>query len=357
MGNTSGIGCGWNAPSATAREIHSGGVTRADLVATRCNAPLLGRPVCRTCNADPVTLLSDVIDGAASEAPVSTLLRKLKIVASRSGSTRLADWVERELNGYPDDTGLPEYRGPFAVLVLGHFLGPFSAELMNVQIPMLTFPEDLRKGSLFWHHILNPIAEVEALSQQQTITTAWSGDVIMYYNYAVSRGDVRPVVQDGYVLASAKRPIPGTIYIGAVDGVRNRVLDLALVLEREAPEAGQPDAGADVSRKVTQVVNNFSFNGPANVAVDSHHLQQSIELPRQGDVDGLIAYLASQGADEGALDNLREAGAADIADDQAAGEPRRWRRVRAWFGGAATDIGTGTAAGVLGAAAGAFFGS
>jgi hypothetical protein len=296
-----------------------------------------------------------VIEGAAGDAAVATLLRKLKIVASRSGAGRLADWVERELNGYTDDTDLPRYRGPFAVSVLGDFLGPFQSEMRNVQIPMLTFPEEMRKGSLFWHYILSPLAEVEAIAaKQDAITTAWSGDAIMYYNHGISAGEIRPVLQSGFVLAAAKRPISATLYIGAVDGVRNRVLDLALALEQEAPEAGQPGAGDDVNRKVAQVVNNFNFNGPANVAVDSHHIKQTIALPAQGDLDGLIAYLGSQGVTHHELDALREAGATDLAEDEAEGQPGRWRRVRAWLACATTDVSTGTAAVVIGTAASAF---
>jgi hypothetical protein len=164
-------------------------------------------------------------------------------------------------------------------------------------------------------------------------------------------------LQHGYALASASCPIPGTIYVGAVDGARNRALDLALALEREAPEAGQPDATEDVNRKVAHVVNNFNFSGPANVAVDSHHFKQSIELPSQGDLDELIAYLAGQGVAASALGDLREAGAADLSDDEAEGQPGRWRRVRAWLAATTTDVSTGSAAVVLGTAASAFLGN
>jgi hypothetical protein len=241
-------------------------------------------------------------------------------------------------------------------VVLGHFLGPFNAELQNIKIPVLTFPEEMRSSSLFTHYILGPIAEVEVLSKRDIVSHAWSGDAVMYYNFAVGKSDVRRIVHEGFWLVSATCPIPGTLYLGAVDGVRNRALDLALALEREAPEAGQPDAGADTNRKVEQVVNNFNFHGPANVAVDSHHFKQTIELPSEGDLDSLIAYLTSHGVPATTLADLREAGTADLAEDHADGQPGRWGRVRAWLAAATTDVGTGSAAVVMGTAASAFLG-
>jgi len=42
--------------------------------------------------------------------PVSSLLRKIKILAIKLDNKDFFDWVDRELNGYSDKDKIPEYR-------------------------------------------------------------------------------------------------------------------------------------------------------------------------------------------------------------------------------------------------------
>ena len=50
-------------------------------------------------------------EALATNIPVSTLLRKVKLVATKLGLPHVNDWVESELNGYECKWGeLPEYR-------------------------------------------------------------------------------------------------------------------------------------------------------------------------------------------------------------------------------------------------------
>ena len=49
-------------------------------------------------------------DASNDAAPVSQLLRRIKIAASKLRLTALGEWVEHELNGYPDGLKVPEYR-------------------------------------------------------------------------------------------------------------------------------------------------------------------------------------------------------------------------------------------------------
>ncbi len=82
-----------------------------------------------------MTKLADIIDSATGEA-VSTpsLLRMLKVVASRLGTAPLEDWVDRELSGYGEKDDLPAYRGPFPATAMGIFVGPFQSRV-TVAIP------------------------------------------------------------------------------------------------------------------------------------------------------------------------------------------------------------------------------
>jgi hypothetical protein len=58
-----------------------------------------------------VSLLREIQnDLASANGDVTAVLRKCKILAARLGSREFADWVNWELNGYPDSQPTPEYR-------------------------------------------------------------------------------------------------------------------------------------------------------------------------------------------------------------------------------------------------------
>lgn len=52
---------------------------------------------------------------ASSDIDVVAVLRKCKILARRLHSDQFAQWVDCELNGYPKDADVPEYRTVHAV--------------------------------------------------------------------------------------------------------------------------------------------------------------------------------------------------------------------------------------------------
>jgi hypothetical protein len=306
-----------------------------------------------------VTLLDEIVEGAAGSTPVATLLRQLKIVAARTSAGRLAEWVDRELNGYQSSDGadLPDYRGPFNLQAVGHFVGSFGREATNVPIPPMSMPADIRdSGALFKLYVLEPIAEVEQLSGLDGVHLPWPADVVQLFNWGISQGKVRPFLQPDMALMSAKRFVPPTVYVGISDAVRNRVLDLALELERNAPAAGESGAVSEETRaEVAQVIKNYNFYGSSNVAIDGSNVTQSVMPPAPGDGEALIRYLAAAGVPLEKLDELRAAISEDEEDDADDRGPGRWARVRAWFATASTDVTTNALGGVIGTAAGAFF--
>jgi hypothetical protein len=50
----------------------------------------------------------------------------VKVLAGRTDTAVLDDWVDKELGGYPDDATLLDYRGPFDVMVLTDWTAPFG---------------------------------------------------------------------------------------------------------------------------------------------------------------------------------------------------------------------------------------
>ncbi len=56
-------------------------------------------------------LIADIqADAISDTASVASLLRKCKLLAHHLDSELLEDWVKWELDGYPDDVDVPDYR-------------------------------------------------------------------------------------------------------------------------------------------------------------------------------------------------------------------------------------------------------
>lgn len=297
-----------------------------------------------------MTALEDLIDGASGDAvPVATLLRKVKVVASRLGSVALEEWVDHELTGYPPGAGLPDYRGPFHAEVKGHFGGPAGSGLRNAPVPPVGFPKDFREGALFNIEFGQPIAELERLAQADAPLSAdWPADAVAYTNTLAAQSKVQLYEYMG--LQQAWRVISPTQLTGIVDTVRTRILNLALSLEAIEPKAGERDAPAADPAQVHQVVTNV-YGGSPNIAVASSHFKQEVTLP-VGDRAALFDQLRELGASD---DDIRELEAA-LDEDEAQGEGGPdtgiGPRVTAWTGRMALKAGSAATKGALAAGGG-----
>ena len=129
-----------------------------------------------------MSLLRDIQDAAiSSNAPVSDLLRRCKVLAARLGSSEFGEWVEHELNGYPDSASLPDYRVS-EVHSLGHFSGPFKSSLRNAAIPPSNVPKEFR-GRVKWMRNRQPISALEDLlskREEGSFEAPWPPDLVKY---------------------------------------------------------------------------------------------------------------------------------------------------------------------------------
>src|SRR5688572_7880440 len=70
----------------------------------------------------------------SDKAELSTILLKMRFLASRLGSEPLEDWVRFESEGYPPDVELPQYR-IVGVSYKGTWSGPYNSGINNAPIP------------------------------------------------------------------------------------------------------------------------------------------------------------------------------------------------------------------------------
>jgi AbiTii len=191
-------------------------------------------------------LLQDIQHAAtSSDRPLTDVLRMAKILAAKLDNSLLQEWADQELNGYAKDALLPPYRAPRTVPVCGDFTG-VSHQARNVPISLIQleaeYREDAAKG-LFRVSFTRPIATYEDLLRHEAVEfrEMWEHDVVLL---------IQPRVFEGMQCIAAWRVLSRDMLVDIVDGVRNRLLDLVLELERQVAGAGEvPSSSLPASKE------------------------------------------------------------------------------------------------------------
>jgi hypothetical protein len=208
-----------------------------------------------------MTLLQVVIDEAQGTGSVPTLLRRLKVLATRTGARdTLLPWVNNELTGYPsEDDVLPSYRGPFPVAPEGDYVGMGATSLTGHPVARTGFAEKAAEV-LFTQSFFQPIAEIEAAAAEKRIFFSWPAEAVAYYNSLISAG--KAGVASHWGCLQVKYTVAPTLFIGILDQVRTLTLDLALELEQATPQAGEPHVADEINSEARQVIEQtFHFHG------------------------------------------------------------------------------------------------
>ncbi len=217
-----------------------------------------------------MSLLREIQSAAIdSDVPLTTLLRKCKVLAARLGNEEFKSWVDHELNGYESTDDLPEYRVA-NVNSKGHFSGPFHSGLRNADIPMTCMPEELRE-SLSHTYLMQPVAALEDLIARGdggTLHEAWNPDIVAHFGQKIYQN---------MNCMQAWKVIPKGTVVAAVDTVRTRVLNFVLDIEAEAPEAGEAPLNSNPlpQDRVQHIFNTNIYGDVQNLANASPGAQQN----------------------------------------------------------------------------------
>jgi hypothetical protein len=301
-----------------------------------------------------MTLLEDIQNSAVdAKSDLGTLLRKCKLLAARLGSQPLEDWLVWESNGYPDDIAVPEYR-VWPLEVKGHFAGPLGSGLRNAPIPLVCIPKEAREH-YERYECRHSIATIEA-----TLAQAKSGTV------KISTGDLALILESEvyqYQNCLQAWAVFGTGHlVELINSVRNRVLDFALAVWKEAPEAGEPGSGATIAleaTKVTQIFNTTIYGGSANLVGTANSSTIAFNIGT-GDFSSLETFLLESGLSEKDTMDLRAALESETAPTMNEGfGPKVSSWVATMMGKAADGswkIGLAAAGNLLGRAIASYYG-
>lgn len=218
-----------------------------------------------------MSLLREIQNAAVdSNVNLATLLRKCKILAARLGNTEFKNWVEYELNGYnKEGSELPTYR-ILTVNSKGHFSGPFGSGLRNADIPLMSLPDEMREV-LGHSHLREPVAAMEALVEKAERGIAqepWNPNIVAM---------LAPLFYQNMHCVQAWKVIPINQIVGALDAIRNKILNFALEIEAEAPTAGDgPLNSSPLPQDRLQQIFNMNITGNVgNIATGSHGFSQT----------------------------------------------------------------------------------
>lgn len=265
-----------------------------------------------------MTLLEEIEAGAASDdMPIGTLLRKLLILVSRLGSKPAEEWVEWELNGYPDDSPVPPYR--VLSLVIKVNLVDIAKRIEGWTVP----PALLGKTANDWTQIRyrQSVGAIEHFLCKGATADAVhfsAGNLLLHLN--------RQKFTEMNIM-SAWAEAGSSQLKNILESVRNRVLKFVLELDKEYPLAGTVKSpGVKTTERVDQMFINNIY-GSANVVGTANNSNIVLNVVK-GDFASLEQTLVSSGAAPADIGELRVALEAEPTASSAGFGPM----VSAWIG-------------------------
>lgn len=134
-------------------------------------------------------ILSDILN----DAPISSILLKAKIYATKRGDTELLKWLNNEIDGYEDN--LPSYRIIDAAVKVDVHKG--FQEIFGFSYPIDLVDDDNVRKRLSHIPILIPLAQVEEMAKKNGGTINIEVPASIWYNYMTHciNGDIQRAYQ------------------------------------------------------------------------------------------------------------------------------------------------------------------
>ncbi len=248
-----------------------------------------------------MSLLQEIQSSLIQDTSVELgqVLLKLRFLASRLGSDLLEEWIKHELDGYPDEIPVPNYR-KVGVTYKGTFSGAFGSGLDNAPIPSALI---MKHAGERWvnYEMRQSIAEIDNLLRSGKDTES---------TLQIDASNLILLLQNKVYPGMACNSITGLLSTSEVAGlhfsVQNRVLDLTIDLERKVPVSTEIVTGkaitipAETAKIATRVAHQSIYAENFTVIFNSGEGNQSVSVSNfhKGDRTALGKALVEGGIDE-----------------------------------------------------------
>lgn len=258
-----------------------------------------------------------------NQSSTPDLLRTAKAIAVKLQLADVAKWIDYELDGYPEDVTLPDYRITKGKLMgLNPINGPIPMSVSNAQ----------HENMLRTVYIKAPLTELARAYNDPEATMIFSFPTEYSYQLQQNKPEFLrfPLIQQ----------IGQSKMLNVVEKVRNRLLDWSLELEQQGILGENLQFSQQDKDKAPMTVNNFNFNGNINntgvIGSDNHDFaQQNILQVSAGDFDVLNNKLQALGFSADDVHDLKNLLDSEPAQDK---PTRVMPKVYAWLGKAGERI-------------------
>lgn len=247
-----------------------------------------------TMNNSPVLKLQEM--ASSNSTDIEDLLSRAKMISVKLGLRDMSDWIDYELNSYPDFASLPDYRiitdipirgfNPYRGWIPYQFTSGFDAETYELLTTV---------------HITNPVSMLVQYSKSEDS---------LYCDVPQAAMDFLQKCSDtSFRMAWCINP---SIITKILSNTRSRILDWSLLLESKGILGeGLLFSQAEKREAATMTVNNINnFNGNVHNAgaigagnAGDIHQQNSIT---SGDFNSLARQLKEHGLDDTDVTELEQ---------------------------------------------------
>jgi hypothetical protein len=259
-----------------------------------------------------VKLLAELIDTLSAPQPnLTDALIKTKLLLRRLGRKDLAEWVNLELNGYPDGSQVPSYR-----VVHAQIMGAVSNVAYRFEshpLPTMHLDEKVRKR-FEELEMRDSISVLEGLARNDK--NGLRRSIPLEFN-----GHLNKALTGGFKVESAWCDMGTGRLAEVLTQVRSRLLDFLLELSEKVGD-GMSDAEV---KKVGQapetasIFNNAIFGDNTTILVGDHGCQTVTNRISRGNLEELMSVLKEAGIPTECVTELENAVQTDAPTDEVTG--------------------------------------
>lgn len=255
-------------------------------------------------------LVDEIIQLLSDEgASLTAALLKTKVLLFKIGQKDLAEWVNKELNGYSDEDVVPEYRVLAAQVLVN--AANVAYQFNSHPIPIGHLSESRRK-SLEYSEMRQSLAVLEKLVSGGKPNGSLSSPIPMEWNGLLGESLV-----PGTHIQKAWCEIGVASVSGIFIQVRSRLLDFLLELNDQLP--GEMDDN-QIKQKAEKIDTQAMFRGAifgnnTTIVVGSANSPIITNTSLVGNIEALIQELRKQGVNDEQLASLKVAIEEDVGKE------------------------------------------
>ena len=242
-------------------------------------------------------IINEIIDILSSEnSNVTSALLKTKVLLFKLGEKQLLDWVNGELQGYPLEANLPDYR-VVRMIIRGNISNGHYTQTNHV-LPLMHLEDDIR-DYLELGQIDKSIAVVEEYAREDNIQKTVPPEVFAEFDKSLD---------NGYQVQTAWACYPAGAMIQIVTEVKSRLLEFLLELSEKFPEEVDPDNIKFRSKEVnvSEIFKNAMFGDNATVIIGDSNTQNVSNVVKINNLESLNDFLRENNVNDGDLTKLKK---------------------------------------------------